>query len=1344
MKKFSLKNRILLAGGIATAAIAAIVSSTLAWFAPDRITDIALPSGVVVNYFDSRDGASGVAGSTTNPFVITKPEHLFNLMWLQHSNKDVTDPVGGATVKFKEAHFNFEFGKAFGNNGIKQFYAYDDYGVAIKNTDGTPKYSSYLNMKYYSTEKVLIPIGSEADPFKAALNGNNLTVKNIDIYNTYDRGQMDVGIFGFVDDAARISNAYFENVNINVGAPNYTAVDHGTRSEPHNYINVGYIAGHAEDADASFEDVYVNNAKFENTDEIDKVTKNHFGYFGHVDANEIQEGTGTNQSVQLTPESAKAMFDSKSSKLFPSDSTKSPTFEVRNSHVGKTGKFNDHFSTSEGTYSGSDNYSLATAGYSTDTEYVKYASYGSTPDGTQNRLDVGTQIVSKDQVDNEAYKNLDEGWYAYYDSTNTKWQYAHVNSNEGEVTEVNFNCYMISFTDGGQKYYLRNNNGSLQVTSATPNASDQDSYADYYFAFKDTSTSKGVTTLSSLSSSTAYKLFSPKYDSYIKAPLSGTASTFSFTSSFSEALPIKITQNITRLIALDGSGNETTYQFLATSSGCYLKNVVAGLPGNLFTLEGGSTSTQKQYSNSYSKISSVSDLAPDGEGHYPVIAFLYNYPGKNNSDEAKGYYAMSSQAKNNRQVERVTVTTEAGNSVVSADNALGKAISNFQVGTTEISNTTYYTFQDVSSELYLYAAGTSSTGSNYLRSQESITSNHWAEWSLTTSGTGFVIESKGNRNVPYINFLDGTTNTGRYQIFRCSNSSSNSGGTGKIEIYKLMQNETASITISHSFVYTARSISEGTKTLTGPYNIYYSDNAAFSTNTTLLNIEQVTFNFVASQVTFTATASDVYELVQSTAGLSVNDEIVFVYDTLTFGSMSSSKLSAISGSTFTTNNTRITELASGTQVYTVTAGSQSGTVAFKYSDSTTYLRNYSTKNSSTANLTTQNSVDDYTSWTVTISSGEATIENYSAIDANEHNRHLRVNTSTSPKVIKGYLTSTADTTTVKIFKRVPAQSIEAQTTYIGDIIGNTYDPNVIDVTGAVTYSSTSIAVPSTNHASIPASSTVGATFYATKMKDSVVIYVRNSGSGDLGNLTFEFTSTGTNPAYFSRGAGDGTPLESISGNRAEDNNHYSYSIPINSGNISSIAYCALGTYSGENTNMNRSVYGYYYNDNGTIKTSPSSFTTSSIGTYVLVIAGTAAMNITNIKYEFTQLPGNTGNFGKVGYRSAAYLASGAFDSEATDTKTNYTILNYYINVPVSTLSSISVTYNVVTDDQGHVVDRIYQITVYLSTSTNMNIFNYDSTNYTVRANETLLSGNSTKYMVPASAYDAETGWSATP
>lgn len=142
------------------------------------------------SYFDSG------TGEETDPYVITRPRHLFNLSRLQ------------SLGVFSEKTY-FQLGKKF--DGSDEFKVYTG--------DSSNETCYALDMTGYDGEKgheTISNIGNEATPFYGEFEGNGLEIKNVTVQCSLE----DSGLFGYVASKGEIRNLLLDNVTIiNDGYP---------------------------------------------------------------------------------------------------------------------------------------------------------------------------------------------------------------------------------------------------------------------------------------------------------------------------------------------------------------------------------------------------------------------------------------------------------------------------------------------------------------------------------------------------------------------------------------------------------------------------------------------------------------------------------------------------------------------------------------------------------------------------------------------------------------------------------------------------------------------------------------------------------------------------------------------------------------------------------------------------------------------------------------------------------------------------------------------------------------------------------------------------------------------
>ena len=253
-------------------------SVTYSWFARSNNIDPQLSDATIIRqYFHTG------SGTEEDPFVITRPVHYYNLVQLfQRTSGFAVN--GDASAKY---YFQLGYELDETTEGL-EFFNYDDEGNQI-NTSGN-KYSKELNLEFYNGDNALLPIGTSDIPFNDVFNGSGLTVKNLHVKATETVGDVtfgtaDIGIFGYVTEEASISNAYYDDFDIDLTGTDYTRTVSGHNTEVHDGNNngsadlvyVGYVAGHIVDA-TCFSNFYINNCEIIGQSSSFKCDWGYFGY----------------------------------------------------------------------------------------------------------------------------------------------------------------------------------------------------------------------------------------------------------------------------------------------------------------------------------------------------------------------------------------------------------------------------------------------------------------------------------------------------------------------------------------------------------------------------------------------------------------------------------------------------------------------------------------------------------------------------------------------------------------------------------------------------------------------------------------------------------------------------------------------------------------------------------------------------------------------------------------------------------------------------------------------------------------------------------------------------------
>jgi len=476
--------------GVSICALLLVTTSiSVAWF-NSQVNNITysknIDGSLLEGYFHCGNG------QIDHPFVITRPKHWENLVKLHHKMS------GFSTSGF---YFQVGYGIDESEPSVMKVFDYKDDGTINTAT----VYSKTLNVKSLG---YIEPLGGETHPFTADIDGNDITIKNIQIKGSSDPtddSYYDIGIFGYVGaryvndeiKLASIKNLYFDSVTINVEntVDASGAAERDFHKAHEGKIYTGYLCGHVYDVN-SFQHCYLTNPKIQGVTN-GYSTVNNYGYIGMVEIDNEGKSAGIGGNYEFTLNSSaihdyfsnyydnNATYNDSGTALIGLKDTK---MRARNteytSSIGTSKAFTDglayeddtqwlgsayrlkgNYFKGAGTISGEQivtdhNYSLSTLGYQgTKIEDVKtkyevyYSNYGveTVPDST-------AQVTTYDQ-----FKQQNSGYYYFYDdgtipgTTNytqtPRWTYYYSNNT---VTKYDFtlNFSQLSFTNSYVGTYI--------------------------------------------------------------------------------------------------------------------------------------------------------------------------------------------------------------------------------------------------------------------------------------------------------------------------------------------------------------------------------------------------------------------------------------------------------------------------------------------------------------------------------------------------------------------------------------------------------------------------------------------------------------------------------------------------------------------------------------------------------------------------------------------------------------------------------------------------------------------------------------------------------------------------
>ena len=138
-------------------------------------------------------------GTKTDPYVIARPSHFYNLTRLQ--NLGVFSGPTYFSLGYDPAHPNDPYAAESGTD--LKFYPDNA-------TSKTSDMISYLDMTAMSSTTKILAIGSEASPFYGVFDGNKKTVKGLKVTS----GPDDVGVFGYTYSGSQVNNVCYQDLTI--------------------------------------------------------------------------------------------------------------------------------------------------------------------------------------------------------------------------------------------------------------------------------------------------------------------------------------------------------------------------------------------------------------------------------------------------------------------------------------------------------------------------------------------------------------------------------------------------------------------------------------------------------------------------------------------------------------------------------------------------------------------------------------------------------------------------------------------------------------------------------------------------------------------------------------------------------------------------------------------------------------------------------------------------------------------------------------------------------------------------------------------------------------------------
>jgi len=139
------------------------------------------------------------SGSESDPFVIARPAHFYNLTRLQNLG------IFPNKIYFSLGYDPDHPDDPYATSTSTDLKFYPD-NVSNKTSDMI----SYLDLSAMSTTNTFLSIGSEGTPFYGVFNGNRKTVKGLHVSS----GPDDVGVFGYTSSGSVVENVCFQDLAV--------------------------------------------------------------------------------------------------------------------------------------------------------------------------------------------------------------------------------------------------------------------------------------------------------------------------------------------------------------------------------------------------------------------------------------------------------------------------------------------------------------------------------------------------------------------------------------------------------------------------------------------------------------------------------------------------------------------------------------------------------------------------------------------------------------------------------------------------------------------------------------------------------------------------------------------------------------------------------------------------------------------------------------------------------------------------------------------------------------------------------------------------------------------------
>ncbi|MCI5630804.1 MAG: hypothetical protein MR345_00325, partial [Bacilli bacterium] len=250
------------------ASFIALMCSIFAWFIPNNQLDNTHISGSLLRgyfheaSFQTNEGIKFSDGSKAYPYVITRPQHLYNLAHLQFEYVN----VGVNKISFADMGYHFQIGWNLNDDADLEVYSItgevSDKKVLDMNGMTLPPIG-FIDQTYKENTAPTASNGNYS--FKGTFEGNGFNICNFTIQGSFSSGgknysPKNIGFFGDIakhncdpnaeKETNQVTNFTLSDVTINT----HTGKANATQNEKVNYV--GYACGYIDEGKLSKVGVY--------------------------------------------------------------------------------------------------------------------------------------------------------------------------------------------------------------------------------------------------------------------------------------------------------------------------------------------------------------------------------------------------------------------------------------------------------------------------------------------------------------------------------------------------------------------------------------------------------------------------------------------------------------------------------------------------------------------------------------------------------------------------------------------------------------------------------------------------------------------------------------------------------------------------------------------------------------------------------------------------------------------------------------------------------------------------------------------------------------------------------